>query len=90
MSALPEPADRGSYMSISSSLQQVAGGIASVVSGSIVSVAPGGELLHFDTLGYLLVVTTGITLTLMYLIDRKLRDERDDIAPAAAPVAVPE
>ena len=90
MSALPEPADRGSYMSISSSLQQVAGGIASVVSGSIVSVAASGELLHFDTLGYVLVLTTGITLTLMYIIDRKLRGEREDIASAAAPVAVPE
>jgi predicted MFS family arabinose efflux permease len=94
MSALPEPADRGSYMAISSSLQQVAGGIASVVSGSIVSEAPSGELVHFDILGYLLVVTTGITLTLMYFIDRKLRGERQDVATtaatAASPVAVPE
>jgi predicted MFS family arabinose efflux permease len=91
MSALPEPADRGSYMAISSSLQQVAGGIASVVSGSIVSEAPSGELVHFDILGYVLVVTTGITLTLMYFIDRRLRGERQDVAVAAAtPVAIPE
>jgi MFS family permease len=90
MSALPEPADRGSYMAISSSLQQVAGGIASVVSGSIVSEAPSGELVHFDILGYVLVVTTGITLTLMYFIDRRLRGERQDVATPATPVAVPE
>ncbi len=90
MSALPEPADRGAYMSISSSLQQIAGGIASVVSGSIVSQAPNGELLHFDILGYVLVVTTGITLTLMYFIDRRLRGERQEAAPTATPVAVPD
>jgi predicted MFS family arabinose efflux permease len=89
MSALPDPADRGAYMSISSSLQQIAGGIASVVAGSIVSEAPNGELLHFDVLGYVLVVTTGITLTLMYFIDRRLRGERQQIA-THTPVPVPD
>jgi hypothetical protein len=55
-----------------------------------VSEALDGELLHFDILGYVLVVTTGITLTLMYFIDRKLHEERLGVATAAAPVAVPE
>jgi predicted MFS family arabinose efflux permease len=93
MSALPEPADRGSYMSISSSLQQVAGGVASVIAGLIVVEAPSGELVHFDTLGYVLVCTTLISLVLMYLIDRKISGERKNIAaPALTPevVAVPE
>src|ERR1700691_4204135 len=44
MSALPKPADRGSYMSISSSLQQVSGGVAAVVGGLIVVPAPAGVL----------------------------------------------
>lgn len=73
MSALPKPADRGSYMSISSSLQQMSGGVAAVVAGLIVVQTPRGELLHFDTLGYVLVCSTLITLALMYLIDRKIR-----------------
>jgi predicted MFS family arabinose efflux permease len=96
VSALPAPADRGAYMSISSSLQQVAGGVASIIAGLIVVVAPSGELLHFDVLGYVLVVTTAITLTLMYLIDRKIKGERgsaDIPAPSAhtpEPLAVPE
>jgi Na+/melibiose symporter-like transporter len=100
MSALPSPTDRGSFMSISSSLQQVAGGVASLVSGTIVSQAPGGELLHFDILGYVLVVTTAFTLTMMYFIDRQLREERQNVAnqegatsePATTPepLAVPE
>jgi predicted MFS family arabinose efflux permease len=93
LSALPQPADRGSYMSISSSLQQVAGGVASVIAGLIVSETPDGSLLHFDVLGYLLVCTTLISLTLMYLVDRKISGERRDdtqMAPTAEVTAVPE
>ena len=75
ISALPAAADRGAYMSISSSLQQVAGGMASVIAGMVVVQAPGGELLHFDTLGYVLVCTTVISLTMMYFIDRRISGE---------------
>jgi predicted MFS family arabinose efflux permease len=91
MSALPAPADRGSYMSVSSSLQQVAGGVASVIAGLIVAEAPNGELLHFDILGYVLVCTTAITLTLMYFIDGKIKAERGSAAVRApsAPEPLP-
>ena len=87
MSALPKPADRGSYMSISASLQQVSGGLAAVIAGLIVSQVPGGPLLHFDTLGYILVCTTLITLALMSLINRKIagmRPTADSLAQIAA------
>ena len=96
LSALPQPADRGSYMSVSSSLQQVAGGVASVIAGFIVVEAPSGELVHFDVLGYVLVCTTAITLVMMYFIDRKMTGERAKGAipagaiPAPEPVPVPE
>jgi predicted MFS family arabinose efflux permease len=76
MSALPAPADRGSYMSISSSLQQLAGGIAAIVSGLIVVELPGGALLHFDTLGYVLVGSTLVSLVLLHVINRHLHDPR--------------
>jgi len=73
MSALPKPSDRGAYMSISASLQQVSGGVAAVIAGLIVAQAPGGYVLHFDTLGYVLVCTTLVSLTLMYSVDRTIR-----------------
>jgi predicted MFS family arabinose efflux permease len=76
ISAVPASADRGSYMSISSSLQQVAGGFASAIAGLIVVQTKEGPLLHFDVLGYVLVVTTLITLTMMYFINRRI--ERTD------------
>jgi predicted MFS family arabinose efflux permease len=88
MSALPKPADRGSYMSISSSLQQMSGGIAAVVAGLIVVQTPGGYLLHFDTLGYVLVGTTLLSLALMYLIDRKIGGTRSASAPVPEVAAI--
>jgi predicted MFS family arabinose efflux permease len=82
MSALPKPADRGSYMSISASLQQVSGGVAAVVAGLIVVQTPEGPLLHFDIVGYVLVCSTLATLAMMYFIDRRIRGMM--AAPAAA------
>jgi MFS family permease len=90
MSALPKPADRGSYMSISSSLQQVSGGLAAVIAGLIVVQIPRGPLLHFDTLGYILVCTTLISLALMYLINRKIAGMLPTAAPLPEMAAVTE
>jgi predicted MFS family arabinose efflux permease len=90
LSALPQPADRGSYMSISSSLQQVAGGVASVIAGFIVVEAPSGELVHFDILGYVLVCTTAITLVMMYFINRRMEDERAGDAIPTPSIPTPE
>ena len=84
ISAVPAPADRGAYMSISSSLQQVAGGVASAIAGLIVVQTGQGPLLHFDVLGYILVVTTLITLSMMYFINRRIEGSRASSSPASA------
>jgi predicted MFS family arabinose efflux permease len=81
MSALPAPADRGAYMSISSSLQQVAGGVAAVLSGMIVIEAAGGVLVRFDRVGYVLVGTTLLTLSMMYFINRRIGAQKSEPAP---------
>jgi predicted MFS family arabinose efflux permease len=70
MSAIPSRDSRGSFMSISSSLQQIAGGFASVIAGLIVLQTAGGKLEHFDVLGYVMVGTTLVSLLLMYRINR--------------------
>jgi predicted MFS family arabinose efflux permease len=72
ISAIPDPADRGSYMSISSSVQQVSGGLAAILGGLIVSETSTGALEHFDVLGYVLVGTTLVTLVMMYFISRRV------------------
>ncbi len=80
MSGLPKPSDRGAYMSISSSLQQVSGGLAAMLGGMVVVQSTGGRLLHFDVLGDILVFTTLASFVLMYFVNRKVT------GAAAAPV----
>lgn len=70
MSAIPAPESRGSFMSISSSVQQIAGGFASVIAGLIVVKRSDGFLEHFDVLGYILVGTSLICLVMLYFINR--------------------
>ena len=67
-SAVPGIADRGAYMSINSSLQQMAGGVAAVFAGFVVvQEYPGAPLKNFDILGYLMV---GFMLWCLYLVFR--------------------
>jgi predicted MFS family arabinose efflux permease len=70
MSGIPEPTSRGAFMSVSSSLQQIAGGFASILAGAIVVQTETGSLLHFDTLGFVMVGTTVFSLVLMFFINR--------------------
>ena len=67
-SAVPGIADRGAYMSVNSSLQQMAGGLAAVFAGFVVvQEHPGAPLRNFDVLGYLMV---GFMLWCLYLVFR--------------------
>ncbi|HTV85931.1 MAG TPA: MFS transporter [Dyella sp.] len=72
MSALPTPSDRGAYMSVSSSLQQMSGGLAAMLGGLVVKQLADGRLLHFDVLGDVLVCTTLLSFVLMYFVQRKV------------------
>lgn len=72
MSAIPTPANRGAFMAISSSLQQVSGGLGAVVAGLIVVEAADGSLQHFDKVGYVVAFTSLLTLMMMYIIHRSL------------------
>ncbi|OXB11274.1 MFS transporter [Flavobacterium plurextorum] len=67
-SAIPEPQDRGAFMSINSSLQQMAGGFGAMIAGLIIvqkdNYAP---LEHYDTLA---MVASVIMLVSIYLVSR--------------------
>ena len=69
-SAVPAPQDRGAYMSISSSLQQLAGGVASLLAGLIVYQAPSGRIEHYPWLGLVVSGTTLVAMWLMYRVHR--------------------
>jgi len=56
VTALPEMPDRGAFMSINSSLQQIAGGFAAGIGGMIVvQETKTSPLQHYNTLGYVIV-----------------------------------
>ena len=62
-SSVPEMTKRGAYNALGAAIQQVSGGIASVIAGHIVTSAPDGKLEHFPVVGY---VVTGATLVTMF------------------------
>ncbi len=72
MSAIPTPTSRGSFMSISASLQQMAGGLGSVLAGAIVVEGADGHIEHFDRVGYVVSGAAVLTLIMMYFIHRSL------------------
>ena len=73
ISGVPDRKDRGAYMGINSSIQQVSGGIAAFVAGLIVyQPAKNAPLQHFDTVGYVTACTMLITLGMMFFIDRQV------------------
>lgn len=73
ISAIPEPANRGSFMAVNSSLQQISGGLASVIAGLIVVENTDGSLKNFDILGYILVGSTLVSTYLIYRINEVIR-----------------
>lgn len=92
LTAVPEPPDRGAFMSINSSVQMVSGGIASLIAGMIVFQTETGLLENYDVLGYVVSGATIITMAMMYMIDRMVRqkqhlalDTQVQNAPSKAP-----
>ncbi len=80
VSAVPEMADRGAFMSINASLQQIAGGVAAAVAGTIVvQQTKGSPLEHYNIIGYVIVVISGISILLLgrvnALVKRKKRQQ---------------
>ncbi len=73
ISAIPAPAVRGSFMAISSSVQQISGGVAAVIAGLIVAEGPAGEIQNFATIGWVVNAANLITLYLIYRIHRRMQ-----------------
>jgi len=70
VASVPTANQRGSFNAISSSIQQLSGGIASVVAGHIITRAADGQLQHFDVVGYVVVGTAVVALALLWRLQR--------------------
>lgn len=90
-SAVPDLPDRGAFMAVNSSLQQLSGGVASSVAGMIVVQNPDGRLAHYPILGYVVMAAMTITVAMMYPIHKAVQqkvaaggDQRFAAPPAVA------
>ena len=84
-SAIPAPEDRGAYMSISSSLQQLAGAVASSCAGLVVSQTGDGPLEHYERLGYVVASSMAVGVALMGRVNAIVQGDANG---GRAPIAV--
>jgi hypothetical protein len=73
VSSVPVANQRGSFNAISASIQQLSGGLASVLAGHIVTIGADGTLKNFDLVGYVVVFTALVAATLMWRLNGNLR-----------------
>jgi predicted MFS family arabinose efflux permease len=87
-SAVPEMKDRGAFMSINASLQQIAGGVAAAVAGLIVTQqTPSSPLKHYDTIGYVIVFISLLSIMLLFRVSQLIRKRNE---AAVRPTGLPE
>ncbi len=74
-SMIPQPANRGAYMSISASLSQMAGGLGIVIAGSIAyQETPKSPLQNFDLLGYVVIGLCALAIFLVYRVSKMVKN----------------
>ena len=72
--SLPDIKDRGAFMSVNASLQQMAGGIAALCAGLIVTQeTKSSPLLHYDTLGVVVSVLIVICIFFVYRVSQMVK-----------------
>jgi predicted MFS family arabinose efflux permease len=86
ISAIPAPADRGAFMGVNSSVQQISGGIATFIAGLIVYEKPDHSLGNYAMLGYVVVGSTIITIIMMYWLNDLVMKKLKSSAPLTVPV----
>lgn len=76
MTAIPQMQDRGAFMSINSSLQQIAGGIASVFAGMIiVQKDKFSPLENYPVLGYIATAVMLLCIWLLYRVNEIVKNK---------------
>ncbi|MBS1598886.1 MAG: MFS transporter [Bacteroidetes bacterium] len=81
ITGIPAMQDRGAFMSINSSLQQISGGIAAAFAGMIVVQKDKfSPLEHYNTLGYIIVCISVISVFLIYRVSNMVKSRAKSVA----------
>lgn len=84
MTAVPDLVDRGAFMSINASLQQISGGVASIFAGAIiVQHSTNGPLERYDILGYVCVAMMFLCIGLLRSIHKHVEKKMQNAVPLA-------
>jgi predicted MFS family arabinose efflux permease len=82
ITAVPVLQDRGAFMSINSSLQQIAGGVAAAFAGLIVVQKDKfSPLEHYNTLGYIIVGISAVSAFLLYRVSKLVKTRAKQTRP---------
>lgn len=73
MTAIPKPQDRGAFMSINSSIQQISGGAAAALAGVIVSQASDGTMQNYPLLGGVVAASMLITIGMIFVLNKQIQ-----------------
>lgn len=101
--AVPNMADRGAFMSINSSIQQVAGGFAALLAG-VIAHESNHKMVNYPAVGYVVLGSMTLGVFLMYIVDKMVKsktpeapypmaqethpDTIDELEPIVQPVSV--
>ncbi|HWA34121.1 MAG TPA: MFS transporter [Cyclobacteriaceae bacterium] len=81
VSAIPAAEDRGAFMSINASVQQVSGGIAAWIAGLIIYQNADGLLQRYHILGYVVNGSMLVTVAMMYWINSMVKAKEATSTP---------
>ena len=73
LTAVPDAKDRGAFMSINASTQQISGGVASIIAGLIVVQSSSGKLENYDILGYTVIGSMLLAIVMIYFLNRRIQ-----------------
>ena len=85
VSAIPQPQDRGAFMSINASVQQIAGGVAASLAGLVISQGADKKLHHYSTLGIIVMASMTVVIVMMYFINKQVNQKMAAIASKKEP-----
>ena len=82
MTAIPQPQDRGAFMSINTAVQNIAGGVGAYIAGMLIVQSKAGPILYYNRLGLAVVASMLVGGSLMYTIDKYVKKKAADASIA--------
>jgi MFS family permease len=80
ISEVVKPEQRGSFMAINGSVQQLGSGFASLMAGAIVLTDYSGKIARYNWVGYLSALVLALSFFLGRYLFRKL-EKKNDLKP---------